>query len=60
MVCGITIGRYSFIGAGAVVSKEVPDYALMIGVPARQKGWMSRLKCNTLFQLALLTSVFTY
>lgn len=42
VVCGITIGRYSFIGAGAVVSKDVPDYALMIGVPARQKGWMSR------------------
>lgn len=42
VVCGTTIGRYSFIAAGAVVSKDVPDYALMIGVPARQKGWMSR------------------
>ena len=42
VVCGITIGRYSFIAAGAVVSKDVPDYALMVGVPARQKGWMSR------------------
>lgn len=42
VVCGITIGRYSFIGAGAVVAKDVPDYALMVGVPARQKGWMSR------------------
>jgi UDP-2-acetamido-3-amino-2,3-dideoxy-glucuronate N-acetyltransferase len=42
IVCGITIGRYSFIGAGALVSKDVPDYALMVGVPARQKGWMSR------------------
>jgi len=42
IVCGITIGRYSFIAAGAVVSKDVPDYALMVGVPARQKGWMSR------------------
>jgi UDP-2-acetamido-3-amino-2,3-dideoxy-glucuronate N-acetyltransferase len=41
-VCGITIGRYGFIAAGAVVSKDVPDYAFMIGVPARQKGWMSR------------------
>ena len=41
-VCGITIGRYAFIGAGAVITKDVPDYALMIGVPARQKGWMSR------------------
>ena len=42
VVCGITIGRYAFIAAGAVVSKDVPDYALMVGVPARQKGWMSR------------------
>jgi UDP-2-acetamido-3-amino-2,3-dideoxy-glucuronate N-acetyltransferase len=42
IVCGITIGRYSFIAAGAVVSKDVPDYALMVGLPARQKGWMSR------------------
>lgn len=42
VVCGITIGRYAFVGAGAVVARDVPDYALMIGVPARQKGWMSR------------------
>jgi len=42
IVCGITIGRYAFIGAGAVVRTDVPDYALMLGVPARQKGWMSR------------------
>jgi UDP-2-acetamido-3-amino-2,3-dideoxy-glucuronate N-acetyltransferase len=42
VVCGITIGCYSFVAAGAVVAKNVPDYALMIGVPARQKGWMSR------------------
>ena len=42
VVCGITIGRYAFIAAGAVNAKDVPDYALMIGVPARQKGWMSR------------------
>lgn len=42
LVCGITVGRYSFIGAGAVVSKDVPDYALMLGNPARQHGWMSR------------------
>jgi UDP-2-acetamido-3-amino-2,3-dideoxy-glucuronate N-acetyltransferase len=42
IVCGITIGRYAFIAAGAVVAKDVPDYALMVGVPARQKGWMSR------------------
>lgn len=42
LVCGIEIGRYAFVGAGAVVTKNVPDYALMLGVPARQMGWMSR------------------
>lgn len=42
IVCGATIGRYAFIGAGAVVRGDVPDYALMLGVPAIQKGWMSR------------------
>ncbi len=42
VVCGITIGRYAFIAAGAVIAKDVPDYALMIGVPARHTGWMSR------------------
>lgn len=42
IICGITIGRYAFIGAGAVVRENVPDYALMLGVPARQQGWMSR------------------
>ena len=41
VVCGVTIGHYAFIGAGAVVNKDVPDYALMVGVPARQIGWMS-------------------
>ena len=42
IVCGVTIGRYAFIAAGAVVTGDVPDYALMVGVPARQDGWMSR------------------
>jgi UDP-2-acetamido-3-amino-2,3-dideoxy-glucuronate N-acetyltransferase len=42
IVCGAMIGRYAFIGAGAVVRGDVPDYALMLGVPAKQKGWMSR------------------
>jgi UDP-2-acetamido-3-amino-2,3-dideoxy-glucuronate N-acetyltransferase len=41
IVCGHTIGQYAFIGAGAVVTKDVPDYALVIGNPARQTGWMS-------------------
>ena len=42
IVCGHTLGRYCFIAAGAVVRSEVPDYALMAGVPAVRKGWMSR------------------
>lgn len=41
IVCGVTIGKFAFIGAGALISKDVPDYALMIGVPAKQIGWMS-------------------
>ena len=41
IVCGVTIGKYAFIGAGAVVNKDVPDYALVVGVPAKQIGWMS-------------------
>lgn len=42
IVCGITIGRYAFIGAGAVVTHDVPDYAMILGNPGRQRGWMSR------------------
>lgn len=42
IVCGGTLGRYCFIGAGAVVRGDVPDYALMLGVPARRVGWMGR------------------
>lgn len=42
IVCGITLGRYCFIAAGAVVVKDVADYALVMGNPARQRGWMSR------------------
>jgi UDP-2-acetamido-3-amino-2,3-dideoxy-glucuronate N-acetyltransferase len=41
IVCGITVGEYAFIGAGSVVNKDVPDFALMVGVPAKQIGWMS-------------------
>jgi UDP-2-acetamido-3-amino-2,3-dideoxy-glucuronate N-acetyltransferase len=40
IVCGVTLGQYSFIGAGAVVTSDVPDFALMVGVPARRVGWM--------------------
>lgn len=42
IVCGITIGRYAFIAAGAVVTKNVSDYALVVGVPGERVGWMSR------------------
>jgi len=42
IVCGITVGQYSFVGAGALINKDVPDFALMVGVPAKQIGWMSR------------------
>jgi len=41
IICGIRIGKFSFIGAGAVVTKDVKPYALVVGNPARQKGWMS-------------------
>lgn len=42
IVCGVTIGAYAFVAAGAVVNRDVPDYALMAGVPAKNIGWMSR------------------
>ena len=40
VVCGTTIGRYAFVGAGSVVTRDIPDYALVYGNPARQRGWM--------------------
>src|SRR5688572_27069811 len=49
IVCGIEIGKFAFIGAGAVVTKSVPDYSLVIGNPARQRGWMSEYGHKLLF-----------
>lgn len=42
VVCGVTVGRYAFVAAGAVVTRDVPDYALVVGVPGRVAGWMGR------------------
>jgi len=67
IVCGITIGEYAFIGAGAVVNRNVPSYALMLGVPARRRGWMcscgtqlqgkghARCECGTIYLIDDLT-----
>ncbi|HAR21957.1 MAG TPA: N-acetyltransferase [Cryomorphaceae bacterium] len=50
IVCGNTIGAYAFIGAGAVVTSEVPDYAFIYGVPARLKGWVSKAGSRLYFE----------
>jgi UDP-2-acetamido-3-amino-2,3-dideoxy-glucuronate N-acetyltransferase len=42
LICGVTIGKYAFIGAGALVNKDIPDFALILGVPGRHVGWMSK------------------
>lgn len=58
IVCGVTIGRYAMIGAGAVVNKDVPDYALVVGVPARQIGWVC--KCGTTLKFISNKAVCEY
>ena len=64
IICGITLGRYCFVAAAAVVTKDVPDYALMVGVPARQKGWISRhghkMKADSAGQFRCPESGFRY
>ncbi|MCB2218689.1 MAG: acetyltransferase [Desulfobulbaceae bacterium] len=52
IICGVTIGRHAFIGAGAVINRDVPDFAFMAGVPARQVGWMSRFGEQLNFSLS--------
>ena len=52
IVCGNTIGEYAFIGAGAVVTKDIPAYALIVGNPGRQKGWMSEFGQKLVFNEA--------
>lgn len=49
IVCGVTIGKYAFVGAGAVVIRDIPDFALALGVPATIKGWMCA--CGTKLEL---------
>jgi UDP-2-acetamido-3-amino-2,3-dideoxy-glucuronate N-acetyltransferase len=51
ILCGLTIGRYAFVGAGAVVTRDIPDFALIMGNPGRQQGWMCR--CGVKLKLAV-------
>ena len=52
IVCGVTLGRYSFVGAGAVVTRDVPDYAMVYGNPARIKGWCCICGCKLLLSVS--------
>ena len=56
IVCGVTIGEYAFVGAGAVINKDVPAYALMVGVPAKQIGWMSEYGDRLVFLFGVTAS----
>lgn len=53
VICGVTLGQYCMIGAGAVITKDVPDFALMTGVPAKQIGWVSRMGHTLVFENGL-------
>jgi UDP-2-acetamido-3-amino-2,3-dideoxy-glucuronate N-acetyltransferase len=55
VVCGVTIGRYALVGAGAVVTHDVPDFALVTGVPARASGWVSRTGTTLKFEGSVAT-----
>ena len=55
VVCGVTLGRYCFVAAGAVVTRDVQDYALVVGTPARQAGWMSRHGHRLTFEAGIAT-----
>jgi UDP-2-acetamido-3-amino-2,3-dideoxy-glucuronate N-acetyltransferase len=50
IICGVTVGQYAFVGAGAVVTKDVPDFALVVGNPAKKIGWMSQYGERLVFQ----------
>ena len=58
IVCGVVIGKYAMIGAGAVVKNDVPDHAIMVGVPAKQKGWAC--KCGTTLKFKDVCAVCNY
>lgn len=62
IVCGVTVGEYAFVGAGAVINRDVPPHALMVGVPARQRGWMCQcgVKLRGLGKVTCLECGLTY
>ena len=60
VVCGVTIGRYAFVGAGAVITRDVPDHALVYGNPARQHGWVCECGEKLTAELACLACGLRY